>query len=75
MGIRSYDCLSDCKENYKINMLLQGHEIFIEVAANLSFSKASEILFISQPAISKHIKILEAFIKLRYSKEKVIRFI
>ena len=35
----------------------------MEVAANLSFSKASEILFISQPAISKHIKALEAFYK------------
>ena len=44
-------------------MLSTRHEIFIEVAANLSFSKASEILFISQPAISKHIKILEAFYK------------
>ncbi len=51
------------KEIYKINMLSTRHEIFIEVAANLSFSKASEILFISQPAISKHIKILEAFYK------------
>lgn len=44
-------------------MLSTRHEIFMEVAANLSFSKASEILFISQPAISKHIKVLEAFYK------------
>ena len=44
-------------------MLSTRHEIFMEVASNLSFSKASEILFISQPAISKHIKILEAFYK------------
>ncbi len=44
-------------------MLSVRHEIFMEVAANLSFSKASEILFISQPAISKHIKTLEAFYK------------
>src|ERR1035437_7141607 len=35
----------------------------MEVAANLSFSKGSEILFISQPAISKHIKALEGFYK------------
>jgi DNA-binding transcriptional LysR family regulator len=35
----------------------------MEVAANLSFSKANEILFISQPAISKHIKALEGFYK------------
>ena len=44
-------------------MLSTRHEIFIEVANNLSFSKASEVLFISQPAISKHIKALEAFYK------------
>ncbi len=44
-------------------MLSVRHEIFIEVAANLSFSRASEILFISQPAISKHIKELESFYK------------
>ncbi len=44
-------------------MLSTRHEIFMEVAENLSFSKASEILFISQPAISKHIKILESFYK------------
>ena len=35
----------------------------MEVASNLSFSKASKILFISQPAISRHIKILESFYK------------
>lgn len=40
-------------------MLSTRHEIFIEVASNMSFSKASRILFISQPAISKHIKALE----------------
>lgn len=44
-------------------MLSARHEIFIEVASNLSFSKAGEIMFISQPAISKHIKALEAFYK------------
>ena len=44
-------------------MLSIRHEIFIEVAANLSFSKASRILFISQPAISKHIKALEDYYK------------
>ena len=44
-------------------MLSTRHEIFMEVAANLSFSKASEVLFISQPAISKHMKALEAFYK------------
>ena len=44
-------------------MLSTRHEIFIEVATSLSFSKAGEVLFISQPAISKHIKALEAFYK------------
>ncbi len=44
-------------------MLSTRHEIFIEVATQLSFSKAGEVLFISQPAISKHIKALEAFYK------------
>ncbi len=44
-------------------MLSTRHEIFMEVASNLSLSKASEVLFISQPAISKHIKMLEAFYK------------
>jgi DNA-binding transcriptional LysR family regulator len=41
-------------------MLSARHEIFFEVAANASFSKAAEILYISQPAISRHIKMLEA---------------
>jgi DNA-binding transcriptional LysR family regulator len=36
-----------------------GHEVFFEVASQLSFSKAAETLFISQPAVSKHIKLLE----------------
>lgn len=40
-------------------MLSVRHEVFIEVATHLSFSRASEVLFISQPAISKHIKVLE----------------
>ena len=44
-------------------MLSTRHKIFIEVAMQLSFSKASEILFISQPAIRKHMKALESFYK------------
>jgi len=35
----------------------------MEVATSLSFSKASRVLFISQPAISKHIKVLEQYYK------------
>jgi DNA-binding transcriptional LysR family regulator len=44
-------------------MISVRHEVFFQVAANLSFSKASEVLFISQPAISKHIKALESLYK------------
>lgn len=44
-------------------MISARHEIFMEVASKLSFSKASESLFISQPAISKHIKSLESLYK------------
>ena len=40
-------------------MISFAHRVFIEVAANLSFSKAAQVLFITQPAISKHIKLLE----------------
>ncbi len=40
-------------------MLSFNHIVFFEAARNLSFSKAAELLFISQPAISKHIKNLE----------------
>lgn len=35
------------------------HQVFFEVASQLSFTKASQTLFISQPAISKHIQQLE----------------
>ena len=35
------------------------HKVFLAVAENLSFSKAANELFISQPAVTKHIKELE----------------
>ena len=35
------------------------HKVFVAVAENLSFSKAANELFISQPAVTKHIKELE----------------
>lgn len=35
-------------------------EVFLSVAENLSFSKAGEEMFISQPAVTKHIKELES---------------
>ena len=40
-------------------MLSTSHKIFIQVALQLSFSKAAQTLFMSQPAISNHIKLLE----------------
>lgn len=40
-------------------MLSLQHEIFMEVARSLSFTKAGQSLFLSQSAISKHIKSLE----------------
>lgn len=44
-------------------MISVRHEVFIEVANQLSFSAAADVLFISQPAISKHIKALEQHYK------------
>jgi DNA-binding transcriptional LysR family regulator len=44
-------------------MLSHRHEIFMEVARLLSFTKASQSLYISQSAISKHVKALEEFYK------------
>ncbi|SJZ54469.1 LysR family transcriptional regulator [Sediminibacterium ginsengisoli] len=41
-------------------MISVRHEVFIEVAQQKSFSKASQSLYISQPAVSRHIKALEA---------------
>ncbi|TAJ15652.1 LysR family transcriptional regulator [Marinilabiliaceae bacterium JC017] len=38
------------------------HRVFVAVANNLSFSKAAEELFISQPAVTRHIKELESHI-------------
>ncbi len=51
-------------------MLSTRHEIFLEVATHLSFSRAGETLFISQPAISKHMKMLEAYYKTNLFERK-----
>ncbi len=53
-----------------ITMISFAHRVFLEVAANLSFSKAAQVLFITQPAISKHIKALEDQYKLPLFERK-----
>jgi len=40
-------------------MISFRHEVFFEVANHLSFTRASQVLNLSQPAISRHIKALE----------------
>ncbi|HKJ43519.1 MAG TPA: LysR substrate-binding domain-containing protein [Sunxiuqinia sp.] len=45
-------------------------EVFIAVAENLSFSKAAEELFISQPAVTKHIKELESKLNIALFERK-----
>jgi LysR family transcriptional regulator, transcriptional activator of the cysJI operon len=40
-------------------------KVFLSVARNLSFTKASQELFITQPAITKHIQELESLYKVR----------
>lgn len=44
-------------------MISTRHEVFMIVAQQKSFSKAGQVLYISQPAISKHVKSLEEYYK------------
>ncbi len=45
-------------------------KVFISVAENLSFSKAAEMMFISQPAVTKHIKEMESALNLSLFERK-----
>lgn len=45
-------------------------EVFLSVAEKLSFSKAAEDLFISQPAVTKHIKELESKLNITLFERK-----
>lgn len=48
------------KQDWGGLMISFQYKVFFEVATTLSFTKAAELLFISQPAVSNHIKKLEA---------------
>ncbi|RFS20706.1 LysR family transcriptional regulator [Chitinophaga silvatica] len=51
-------------------MLSNRHLVFMEVAQQKNFSKASQALFISQPAVSMHIKGLEEHYKTKLFERK-----
>ncbi len=51
-------------------MISTRHDVFMTVAQQKSFSKASQVLYISQPAISKHIKSLEEYYKTKLFDRK-----
>ncbi len=54
-------------------MISNRHDVFLTVAQHKSFSKASQVLYISQPAISKHIKSLEEYYKTKLFDRKGIQ--
>lgn len=54
-------------------MISTRHMVFMHVAELLSFSKASEVLFISQPAVSKHIQLLEAQYQTKLFERKALQ--
>ncbi|WP_143306553.1 LysR family transcriptional regulator [Chitinophaga vietnamensis] len=51
-------------------MISTRHLVFMEVAHQKSFSRASQVLFISQPAVSTHVKGLEEHYKTKLFERK-----
>jgi DNA-binding transcriptional LysR family regulator len=49
--------------------------VFFTVASRLSFTKAATELFITQPAVSKHIQELEEAYKVKLLTERVLNFL
>lgn len=48
-------------------------KVFQSVAKNLSFTKASQELFVSQPAITKHIQELETYYQARLFERQGVK--
>lgn len=51
-------------------MISVRHDVFLAVAQLQSFSRASQVLYISQPAVSKHIRSLEDYYKTKLFERK-----
>lgn len=54
-------------------MISTRHDVFLTVAQQKSFSRASQVLYISQPAVSRHIRSLEAYYKTKLFDRKGIQ--
>ena len=66
----NYLCQKDAIKETTTNMGDFRLKVFASVAKNLSFTKASQELFISQPSVTKHIQELEAAYQTRLFERK-----